>query len=123
VKIFNLAVSDIGAIAMAMVDAATLVIGTPTMLFGPHPLAVNAAYFINLLRPKVKYAAVIGSYGWGGNTVETLKGMLNRLSVEMFDPVYVKGVPDSQSLRDLETLADRIMASHSKIINSASPKT
>jgi flavorubredoxin len=123
VKIFNLAVSDLGAIAMAMVDAATLVIGTPTMLFGPHPLAVNAAYVINLLRPKVKYAAVIGSYGWGGNTVATLKGMLNRLNVEMFDPVYVKGVPDSQSLRDLETLADRIMASHSKIINSASPKT
>jgi flavorubredoxin len=121
VTIFNLAVSDLGEIAMSLVDAATLVIATPTLLFGPHPLAVNAAYVTNLLRPKVKYAAVIGSYGWGGNTVEIIKGMLNRLSIEMLDPVYVKGMPDSRSLRDLEALADRIVVRHREIINHPSP--
>lgn len=122
VTIFNLAVSDLGEIAMSLVDAATLVIATPTLLFGPHPLAVNAAYVANLLRPKVKYAAVIGSYGWGGNTVEIIRGMLNRLSVEMLDPVYVKGMPDSRSLRDLEALADRIVVRHREIINPPSPQ-
>jgi flavorubredoxin len=123
VTIFNLAVSDLGEIAMSLVDAATLVIATPTLLFGPHPLAVNAAYVANLLRPKVKYAAVIGSYGWGGNTVEIIRGMLNRLSIEMLDPVYVKGMPDSRSLRDLEALADRIVVRHREIISPPSPQT
>jgi flavorubredoxin len=118
VRMFNLEVSDLGEIAMALVDAATIVIGTPTMLFGPHPLAVNAAYITNLIRPKTKFAAVIGSYGWGGNTVETLKGMLSRLNVEMLDPVYVKGAPDSACLRELENLADVIMKKHREIAGS-----
>ncbi|MEA1959119.1 MAG: FprA family A-type flavoprotein, partial [Chloroflexota bacterium] len=41
VKQFDLAVTDIGKLAMALVDAATTVIGTPTVLAGPHP---NVAY-------------------------------------------------------------------------------
>ena len=39
VELFNLAVTDIGKLAMALVDAATLVVGTPTVLAGPHPYA------------------------------------------------------------------------------------
>jgi flavorubredoxin len=112
VKPFNLAATDLGELAMALVDAATIVIGTPTLLFGPHPLVANAAYITNLVRPKTKFATVIGSYGWGGNTVEILKGMLPRLSVEILDPVYIKGAPDAASLRELEALADRIAAKH-----------
>jgi len=37
VKQFDLAVTDIGKLAMALVDATTVVIGTPTVLAGPHP--------------------------------------------------------------------------------------
>ncbi len=115
VRVFNLEAADLGEIAMALVDAATIVIGVPTMLFGPHPLVVNAAYITNLLRPKAKFAAVIGSYGWGGTTVDTLKGMLSRLSAEMLAPVYIKGTPDSACLRDLEALADVIVKKHREI--------
>jgi flavorubredoxin len=89
------------------------------MLFGPHPLVANAAYITNLIRPKTRFAAVIGSYGWGGTTVETLKGMLPRLSVEILDPVYVKGAPDTECLRKLEALADTIVAKHREIGVSA----
>ncbi|HON81285.1 MAG TPA: FprA family A-type flavoprotein [Methanoregulaceae archaeon] len=115
VRVFNLVASDLGDIAMSLVDAATVVIGTPTMLFGPHPLVANAAYITNLLRPKTRFAAVIGSYGWGGNTVDILKGMLLRLTAEMLEPVYVKGAPDSECLRDLEALADTIATKHKQI--------
>ncbi|MFH1619643.1 MAG: FprA family A-type flavoprotein, partial [bacterium] len=37
VRRFNLPYSDIGKLAMSLVDAATIVIGTPTVLAGPHP--------------------------------------------------------------------------------------
>jgi len=37
VKPFNLPVTDIGELAIALVDAATVVIGTPTILAGAHP--------------------------------------------------------------------------------------
>ena len=112
VKPFDLANTDLGELAASLVDAATIVIGTPTFLFGPHPLVANAAFITNLIRPKAKFATVIGSYGWGGKTVEALKGMLNHLSIEVLDPVYVKGAPDSACLRELEALAERIAVKH-----------
>src|SRR5690606_25416078 len=74
VKPFDLTKTDLGELAAALVESATIVIGTPTLLFGPHPLVANAAFITNLIRPKAKYATVIGSYGWGGKTVEAVKG-------------------------------------------------
>ncbi|MEZ4550165.1 MAG: hypothetical protein R2874_06735 [Desulfobacterales bacterium] len=69
VELFNLAVTDIGKLAMALVDAATLVVGTPTVLAGPHPYAAYAAFLANALKPRVKFLSIVGSYGWGGKTV------------------------------------------------------
>ena len=83
---FDLTSADIGRIADALVDAPTLVIGTPTMLGGPHPGVVGAAYLVNLLKPRLKYISVIGSYGWGGRTVEILTEMLSGLKVEAAAP-------------------------------------
>ncbi|GAI09647.1 unnamed protein product, partial [marine sediment metagenome] len=72
VKQFNLSVVDIGKLAMALVDAATMVIGTPTVLVGPHPNVAYAAFLVNALRPKLQFVSIIGSYGWGGKAVEQL---------------------------------------------------
>ncbi|MCK4445665.1 MAG: FprA family A-type flavoprotein, partial [Candidatus Marinimicrobia bacterium] len=47
VKPFNLTVTDIGELAIALVDAATVVIASPTVLVGPHPSAVYAAFLAN----------------------------------------------------------------------------
>ncbi|MEZ4567042.1 MAG: hypothetical protein R2860_08775 [Desulfobacterales bacterium] len=51
------------------VDAATLVVGTPTVLAGPHPYAAYAVFLANALKPRVKFLSIVGSYGWGGKTV------------------------------------------------------
>ncbi|MDD3856886.1 MAG: FprA family A-type flavoprotein [Methanoculleus sp.] len=109
---FNLTKTDIGELAKALVDAATVVIGTPTLIFGPHPQVVYAAYLANLLRPKTRYASVIGSYGWGGKTVDTLAGMLDRLKVELIEPVYIKGYPREADFAALDRLADDILKKH-----------
>ncbi|MDD3069563.1 MAG: FprA family A-type flavoprotein [Methanoculleus horonobensis] len=112
VQPFNLTKTDIGELAKGMVDAATIVIGTPTLIFGPHPQAVYAAYLANLLRPKTRYVSVIGSYGWGGKTVDTLAGMLGRLKIEVIDPVYIKGYPKKEDFAALDRLADEIAKKH-----------
>ena len=93
VKQFDLADSDIGKLAGALVDAATVVIGTPTVLTGPHPAAAYAAFLANAIKPKVKFASIIGSYGWGGRTVEVVAGMIPNLKVEIIPPVIIKGYP------------------------------
>jgi flavorubredoxin len=112
VEQFNLTVTDIGKLAMALVDAGTIVIGTPTVLAGPHPNAVNAAFLTNALRPKARFLSIIGSYGWGGKTVEILTGMLSNLKAEVIEPVLVKGLPSESDFKALENLAETIATKH-----------
>jgi len=112
VKPFNLSQTDIGEMAMALVDAATIVIASPTVLVGPHPNVVYATYLVNALRPKLKFASVIGSYGWGGKMIELLKGMLTNLKLEIIEPVIIKGFPREHDLKALERLADDILKKH-----------
>lgn len=112
VEQFNLEVTDIGKLAMALVDAATIVIGTPTILAGPHPYAAYAAFLANALRPQTKFLSIIGSYGWGGKTVETLAGMIPNLNVEVINPVLCKGVPSEDDFKALDELASVIAEKH-----------
>ena len=112
VELFNLAVTDIGKLAMALVDAATIVVGTPTILAGPHPYAAYAAFLANALRPKTKFLSIIGSYGWGGKTVETLAAMIPNLKVDVLAPVLCKGVPSETDFKALDQLADTIAQRH-----------
>jgi flavorubredoxin len=112
VKRFDLTSSDIGKLAMSLVDAATIVIGTPTVLVGPHPAAAYAAVLANAIKPKVKFASIIGSYGWGTRVVETLTGMIPNLKVEVIPPVIIKGYPKEADYEALDKLADAIAEKH-----------
>lgn len=112
VELFNLAVTDIGKLAMALVDAATIVVGVPTVLAGPHPLAAYATLLANALRPKTQFLSIIGSYGWGGKTVETLAGMIPNLKVEVLETVLCKGVPSENDFKALDRLARTIAQKH-----------
>lgn len=55
---------------------------------------------------------MIGSYGWGGRTLEMIKGMLSNLKVEILDPVIIKGFPKEEDLKALDALADNIHKKH-----------
>jgi len=115
VKQFNLTKTDIGKLAMALVDAATIVIGSPTVLVGPHPKVVYATYLANVLRPKLRFASIIGSYGWGGRMVEQVTEMLSNLKVELIKPVISKGRPEEEDFKALDELADEILKKHNEI--------
>ena len=112
VELFNLTVTDIGKLAVALVDAATIVVGTPTVLAGPHPYAAYSTFLANALRPKTKFLSIIGSYGWGGKTVETLAGMIPNLTVEIIEPVLCKGMPSEKDFKLLDDLAATIAHKH-----------
>ena len=112
VERFDLTTLDAGELASSLVHAGTVVLGTPTVLTGPHPLAMYAAVLANALRPKTKYATVIGSYGWAGKTVETLVGQMGKLKLEYLEPVLAKGLPRAEDYARLDALADTIAEKH-----------
>jgi flavorubredoxin len=66
----------------------------------------------NAIRPKAKFLSIIGSYGWGGKTVETLSGMIPNLKVDVLEPVLAKGVPTEKDLRALDNLGETIAKKH-----------
>ena len=112
VEPFNMTVTDLGAYAVHLVDAATVVFATPTVLVGPHPNIVFTAYLTAALRPKLKHAATIGSYGWAGKAAEQTQSLCANLKVEWLDPVFTKGLPKQETYDALDALADQIAARH-----------
>jgi len=115
VKLFNLTTTDIGELAISLVDAATIVIGSPTVLGGAHPNVVYAAYLANALRPKTKFVSIVGSYSWGGRMVQQLAEMIPSLDVEVLDPVVTKGFPKSDDYAALDKLAASIAEKHASL--------
>jgi len=112
VEQFDMSVADSGKLAMSLVDAGTIVIGTPTVLIGPHPMIAYAAVLANALKPKAKFASIIGSYGWGTKAVDTIVSLVPNLKVEIIPPVLCKGQPRDVDYQALENLAETIAQKH-----------
>jgi flavorubredoxin len=115
VQKFELSTTDIGKLAMALVDAATIVIGTPTVHVGPHPSVFSATHLANALRPKLKYAAIIGSYGWGTKAVEQISELIPNLKVEVLGTVLCKGLPREADFAALDDLSEKIREKHTHL--------
>jgi flavorubredoxin len=115
VQQFNLTVSDLGEMVVGLVDAATVILGSPTVMVGAHPEAVYCAALINALRPKTKFAGIIGSFGWGSKMVEQLTGLMGNFKAEMFEPVLAKGAATEAGYTALDDLADNILAKHRQL--------
>jgi flavorubredoxin len=115
VEQFDMTATDVGTLAMSFIDAASVVFATPTFLVGPHPLVLHAAGFMGALKPTVKLATVIGSYGWGGKAAETVMGALGKLKVRTPEPVLCVGYPKEADLASLDSLADAIAAAHKEL--------
>jgi flavorubredoxin len=109
---YNLAIADIGDLAKDLVDSRAIIIGAPTVLGGAHPLAVYAAHLLKLLRPPVKYAVLLSSYGWGGGAVRQIQSMLNDLGIEVVGTLEINGPPTEEHIRQVvqlgKALAQRI---------------
>ncbi len=115
VEQFNLASADIGKLAVSLVDAATIAVGTPTVLGGPHPTVLGAVQLAAVLNPKLRFAVVFGSYGWGGKAAEQIASAIQRADVEVLAPVLCKGLPRDADFAALESLAQTIADKHSEL--------
>jgi len=112
VEPYDISKADLGELTMATVDAATIILAAPTILTNMHPMAELVAYWVSILRPKAKAYGFIGSYGWGGKTLETVKSLFSGIKADFFEPVLVKGLPTQADYEALDKLADAIVEKH-----------
>ena len=105
---FDLAVSDVTHVARELVDASALVLGSPTVLGGLHPLAAHALTLVRVLRPRLKLAAFLGSFGWGGGAATQAKVLLEPTGCELVGAVDVRGSPGDKELSEAAQLGKTI---------------
>jgi len=108
----NLIGLPLNELAGEMTDAATIVLGSSVIMAALHPLAVYTAFLLDRLKPKAKFAAIIGSYGWSPNPLKKAGELFPSWKVELVGSVIAKGHPDAQALAELDALADTIAAKH-----------
>jgi flavorubredoxin len=66
----------------------------------------------NALRPKLRFASIIGSYGWSSKAIEQIAGLIPNLKVEILSPVLCKGFPRQSDFDSLDELAAAIAGKH-----------
>lgn len=118
VRVFNLSIADVGDIARELVDSRAIVLGSPTLIGGMHPLATYATSLVNILKPPAKYAAFLGSYGWGGGALKQAQEMLHPTKIEIAGAVDVHGPPGDEGLKKVTELGKVLAA---KIKGSGPP--
>jgi flavorubredoxin len=98
VCLHNLANADIGDVARDLVDSRAIVLGAPTVLTGLHPVALYGTVLAKALKPPLKYAAVLSSYGWGGGAVKQAGEILGDTKIEVLGAVEINGPPGEEDL-------------------------
>ncbi|NLM77775.1 MAG: FprA family A-type flavoprotein [Ruminococcaceae bacterium] len=99
---------ETGHFIMDLVDAAAVVLATPTVLGGPHPNMAYAAMIANAVRPKTKFMAMVGSYGWATQAEKTLTALTGNIKAERLPTLLVKGLPTQDDLVKVDELASEL---------------
>jgi flavorubredoxin len=105
---YNLTVADISHVLRDLVDASAVVVGTPTVLGGAHPLAVYATELIASFGIRGKTAAVFGSFGWGGGAVRRIKTRLEQGGFQIVDTLEVHGPPKPEHVEKAVALGKAV---------------
>lgn len=110
VAVHELAHVDVGDLAGDLVDARAIVLAAPTVLGALHPAALAAAHLVRTLKPPLRYAAVLSSYGWGGGALRQAGEILGPTGIEVVGTVEVHGMPDEEAVAQAEGLARELAA-------------
>ena len=112
VQPFDLAHLRLDQLSTALVDAATIVLAAPAVLGGMHPLAASVGALVDALKPPVKFAGYLGSYGWSRGQIGKTAELLPHLKVEVLEPVLCAGRPRAADLEAVDRLAAQIADKH-----------
>jgi flavorubredoxin len=106
--LYNLATADVGDIAEDLVDSRGIVLGTPTVLGGMHPLAVYASHLVKVLKPPLKYGVVLTSYGWGKGALSHASEVLGPTGLEVVGALEVHGPPGAEDFEEIRRIGGEL---------------
>jgi len=109
VKVMNLRKWHRSDIMTEMIDAAAVLIGSPTINNGLFPTVSDFLTYMKGLKPKNKIVAAFGSYGWSGEAVKLINKEFEEMKLEVADPgLRIQFVPDKEGLRKCREFGKKI---------------
>jgi flavorubredoxin len=82
-----------------VLDAAAVVVGSPTLNNQLFPTVSDFLTYMKGLKPINKIGAAFGSYGWSGEAVKMINSTLEEMKFDIIDPgVRLQYVPDKAGL-------------------------
>lgn len=113
VKRYDAVHLNVTGLANDLVDAKGIIVASPTVLTGPHPMVMEPLCLLNVLRPSIQYVGLIGSYSWGTQIAAQVLNLIPNLkTVPVLDPVLIKGYPKKDGFESLDLLANQIAEKH-----------
>jgi flavorubredoxin len=111
VKVMPARASHRSDVATELLDAAALVVGSPTLNNGLFPTMADVMTYLQGLKPRNLVGAAFGSYGWSGEAVAQLEEALRDLRVELAaEGLRAKYVPEAAALAACRRLGEAVAA-------------
>lgn len=109
VKLLNLDVSHRSDVMTEILDAAGIVVGSPTLNNNLLPRMADVLTYMRGLKPTGRVAAAFGSYGWSGEAVKQINAYLEEMKFQVVDPgLRVLYRPDHDQLGACRELGKKV---------------
>ena len=109
IKVMPMHGSNRSDVATEVLEAAGLVVGSPTINNQMFPTLADVLCYLKGLKPQNLVGGVFGSYGWSGEGAKDIAGILAEMKVDLVgDPINIKYVPDQAALQQCREFGIRI---------------
>lgn len=109
VRPMHIRTSHRSEIMTEVLDAAAVVVGSPTLNNQLFPTVSDFLIYMKGLKPINKIGAAFGSYGWSGEAVKLITKELEGMKFDVIDPgVKIQYVPDKKGLETCFELGQKI---------------
>lgn len=91
-----------------LLDAAAVVIGSPTLNMKMYPTVSDFLTYVTGLKPKNKLWAAFGSYGWSGGAVRDINRVFEDAGFKTLESIELQYVPEKSELEECITFGENI---------------
>ena len=107
-------------VATEILDAGALVVGSPTLNNNMYPTVADLLTYLKGLKPKNLVGAAFGSYGWSGEAVGQVRGILEEMKIDLVDEgLRIKFVPNDDALKQCFDLGLRVAEKARTLLEAA----
>jgi flavorubredoxin len=109
VRMCDLKCNHISDIMTEILTAKYICVGSPTLNNNILPTVAAFLTYMKGLAPKGRKGLAFGSYGWGGQSVGIVDGILRECGFEMMDSIRLQYIPDEEALCAVEKQVEKAL--------------